>query len=195
MESAQETYIMLLLADSNLPTGAFVASSGLESYLTHGFGTASPHPTLAFVQDSLPSYSRTTLPFVSDAHRVVSEYSGFLGTGSQSQLETTMKKLAELDELYDTMTLNHVAKRASKAQGVALLTLFSKGFSCPSVMQGLVDAEAHERESMFRELIDKYKLTVRRGDVPGHLPVCWGVITAALGLSLGAVTGMLQAHD
>ena len=41
------------------------------------------------------------------------------------------------------------------------------------------------KEKRSKDLIDAYKLLVRKGSVPGHLAVCWGIITAALGLALG----------
>ncbi|KAJ6518345.1 hypothetical protein C8R47DRAFT_1232499, partial [Mycena vitilis] len=83
--------------DSNLPTGAFVASSGLESFLKHGFGApplASSSPsssssanlkldTIAtFIRDSLGTYAPSALPFVSDAHAVVSRFRGVAEVGS-----------------------------------------------------------------------------------------------------------------
>lgn len=185
-----ETYILLLLADSNLPTGSFVASSGFESYGTHGFlslssassagkGRAATAGTVAFIQDSLHTYSRSALPFVSDAHCVVVDSFKDLKGKPEIGHDATIKKLLELDELYETMTLNHVAKRASKAQGVALLTLYAKGFACPS---GLSD-EDHLSKSL-NVLIDRLKLMVRGEETHGHLPVCWGVLTGALRISL-----------
>jgi hypothetical protein len=73
-----ETFILLVLSDSNLPTGSFVASAGLESYVKHGF----PSPPISsaseriidFVRDSLASYAKSALPFVSDAHRSVEKF-------------------------------------------------------------------------------------------------------------------------
>lgn len=184
-----ETYVLLLLADSNLPTGSFVASSGFESYGTHGFlsiscassagkGRAATAGTVDFIQDSLHTYARSALPFVSDAHRTVDAFKDLKGK-PEIEHHATIKKLLELDELYETMTLNHVAKRASKAQGVALLTLYTKGFSCPS---GLGD-EDHLSKNLA-VLIDRLKLMVRGEETHGHLPVCWGVLTGALGISL-----------
>ena len=139
-DNEAEAYIMLLLSDSNLPTGSFVASSGLESYVKHGFTSSSPSAdvsTVNFVRDSLGSYSRSAIPFVSDAHRAVSKFvsdSGETATWGKKGDEgynDILKTLTELDELYQVMTLNHVARRASMSQGVALLTLYSKGFSQP----------------------------------------------------------------
>lgn len=80
-----------------------------------------------------------------------------------------------LDAFYESITLNHVARRASTSQGVALLTLYSKAFAPPSSSPNI-----HPVAS----LVDQLKLAVRRGDTPGHLPLCWGVLTGALQLSL-----------
>lgn len=168
-----DEYVLLLLADSNLPTGSFVASSGLESYNTHGF-LAPPQSTslLGFVHDSLHSYARSALPVVSDAHRIVAP----LSTSPTESVRDPLAALMTLDAFYESITLSHVARRASTSQGVALLTLYSKAFAPP-----LSSSDAHPAAS----LIDQLKLAVRRGDTHGHLPLCWGVLTAALQLSLG----------
>ncbi|KAJ7864906.1 UreF-domain-containing protein [Mycena leptocephala] len=188
-----ETYLLLLLSDSNLPTGSFVASSGLESFLKHGFGAppftqATPSlkaDTIAtFIRDSLATYAPSALPFVSDAHAAATRL-----RCKEIDEEQTLALLTELDDLYECMTLNHVARRASAAQGVALLSLYSKGFSRPPgpgfsylVPEGSEEDPAHAMPG----LVDAYKLLVRRGErsAHGHLPVCWGVLCAALGLSL-----------
>lgn len=185
MDDDKETYLLLLLSDSNLPTGSFVASSGLESYVKHGFppsDSGSPDSTIPFIQDSLATYSRSALAFVSDAHHIVAGYS----QNGERNLDETLSALKALDDLYETMTLNHVAKRASKAQGVALLTVYTKGFSKPTFMvatQG--DNATIAQEKRLTGLVDRLKLTIRREETHGHLPVCWGVLTGALGLTLG----------
>ncbi|KAL1738340.1 UreF-domain-containing protein, partial [Schizophyllum fasciatum] len=76
----------------------------------------------------------------------------------------------------EASTLNHVARRASRAQGVALLTLYAKGLAPPRGAEPL------------RRALDAYKRRVRRADAPGHLPVCWGALAAALGLPLARAT-------
>ncbi|KAG7097313.1 hypothetical protein E1B28_004674 [Marasmius oreades] len=161
LKDEDETYLLLLLADSNLPTGSFIASAGLESYLTHAFKS-----TISFVDDSISSYAKSALPFVSDAHRVVSRYH------LQESEAEILALLTALDNLYESMTLNHVARRASRLQGVALLTLYSKAFS------------RRDREASMSSLVTEYKLSIRLEDTPGHLPICWGILTAALGLTL-----------
>lgn len=200
MDSDQEAYILLLLSDSNLPTGSFVASAGLESYVTHGFfsnpspSSASSPPdkmdyTVNFLRDSLSTYARSALPFVLDAHRVAEDVlkNAVAVTGDVADaIDCAMARLAELDELYETMTLNHIARRASKSQGVALLTLFSKGFSKPRLSHHLHQSEDADTDARTTAFVERLKLKVRREETHGHLPICWGVLTAALGLSAGA---------
>ena len=193
MDSDDEAYVLLLLSDGNLPTGSFVASSGLESYVKHGFFQPnSPTSTINFIQDSLATYARSALPFVSDAHRIVEDFSR-----SHNDAVTTLSGLKALDELYESMTLNHVAKRASKSQGVALLTLYSKGFSQPPF---LVPQEQETGTELTRErrlvaLVDQLKSTIRRDETQGHLPICWGVLTGALQLSLGMLFLAVRPSD
>lgn len=182
-------------------TGSFVASGGLESYVTHGFFTPLPVPgetdgivkdkaeyIVDFIRDSLATYARSALPFVSDAHRIVQQA---ISADSSDSEEELLRGLVALDKLYETTTLNHITRRASTTQGVALLTLYSKGFSKPTLRfmsssdhdekftdQGAVDPEK------AAVVVDRLKLIIRREDTPGHLPVCWGLLAAALGLSL-----------
>ncbi|RPD66930.1 hypothetical protein L226DRAFT_565703 [Lentinus tigrinus ALCF2SS1-7] len=194
MDSDHEAYILLLLSDSNLPTGSFVASAGLESYVTHGFfsnlsssSTTSPDKmdyTVNFLRDSLSTYGHSALPFVLDTHRAIEGALQDTNASADDAMDCAMARVQELDELYETMTLNHIARRASKTQGVALLTLFSRGFAKPRLSQHLetsVDSGADGRAASF---VDRLKLLVRREGTHGHLPICWGVLTAALGLSV-----------
>ncbi|KAH9899622.1 hypothetical protein C8Q73DRAFT_637796 [Cubamyces lactineus] len=195
MDSDHEAYILLLLSDSNLPTGSFVASAGLESYVTHGFFTdlaSLPVPppdkmdyTVNFLRDSLSSYAYSALPFVLDAHTIVEEDLRCT-QADEDAAERVLDRLKELDELYEVMTLNHVSRRASKTQGVALLTLFSKGFSKPRLTKHLPVSDSSsvtESEARAATLVERLKFLVRREDTHGHLPICWGVLTASLGLS------------
>ncbi|KAI6130300.1 hypothetical protein EDD16DRAFT_1080505 [Pisolithus croceorrhizus] len=80
------------------------------------------------------------------------------------------------------LTLNHVTRRASTAQGTAMLTLHARAFAPSSTSK------------VIPTLIDNLKLAVRRGEAHGHLPVCWGVLTAALGPLSGAQHLALFLH-
>ncbi|KAF8806359.1 urease accessory protein UreF [Phlegmacium glaucopus] len=190
-DNDNETYLLLLLSDSNLPTGSFVASSGLESYTKHGFSSLSApgSATIDFIRDALESYARSALPFISDTHRAVEAFaSDKEADGDEVQTGEKfyhiLRTLTDLDELYQSMTLNHVARRASMSQGVALLTLYSKGFSRTPSLSTFSGTDAKNHEDRMKKLLELFKTKVRKGEVFGHLPICWGALTAALGLTL-----------
>lgn len=194
MNNNEETYLLLLLADGNLPTGSFVASSGLESFVTHGFFNKPDDlaNTIDFVRDSVATYARSALPFVSDTHEIVATYAANSDAYNNDSLDQSIIDIRAMDNLYEAMTLNHVAKRASKSQGVALLTLYSRGFSRPPSFASPV---ADHREKALTKLVDRFKLTIRKEETYGHLPVCWGLLTAALGLSLGKINNLCCKDD
>ncbi|KAF8338742.1 uncharacterized protein EI90DRAFT_2990680 [Cantharellus anzutake] len=201
MDTESESYLHLLLSDSNLPTGSFVASAGLESYVKHGFFspadfTSTPSPpsltrsTINFVRDSVQAYAHSALPFISAVYDICVVYRDQRDVDGSASLEQSLRSLKEIDDLYESMTLNHVAKRASTAQGVAHLTLLSKGFVRPSWLhdKGLLDGEKLGVQTQtggahMERLADELKIHIRRGDINGHLPICWGIMTVALGLS------------
>jgi urease accessory protein len=187
MQDDKESFLLLLLSDANLPTGSFVASAGLESTAAHAlFHVPGPPGSdiLAFLRSSVDTYARSALPFARDAHSVVAAYAS--GEMPESELDAALMALTRLDALYDASTLNHVARRASCAQGGALLTLYTRGFIRPSLLLPTVDS-TDSYDERAAALVAALKLRVRRGepDAPiGHLPVCWGVLTGALGLTI-----------
>ena|SRR5258708_6967382 len=214
MDVENESYLLLLLSDGNLPTGSFVASAGLESFVKHGFFSL-PHPdpsdaptiprdpvkldhsppaltrsTINFVRDSVHAYAHNVLPFIKAVYDVCSLHRAFSDSEEPAGLEQSLQSLKEIDDLYESMTLNHVAKRASTAQGVAHLTLLSKGFVRPSWLPDDSPIEDRRQQTRSRNvateaLADELKRRIRKGDMNGHLPICWGVMTVALGLSCG----------
>ncbi|OJD16712.1 hypothetical protein AJ78_03137 [Emergomyces pasteurianus Ep9510] len=114
-------HALLLLSDSALPLGSFAYSSGLESYLAHNKQLQprqQSNPQLRtnpiasfrlFLSFSLASQASTTLPYVLAAHR------------HPDQLET-------LDNDLDASTPCTVTRRASIAQGLALLGVWERAF-------------------------------------------------------------------
>ena len=230
-----ETYLLLLLSDSNLPTGGFVASSGLESFHAHGLlHNARPTPdlakyghssssfstqikkttlapsqaqlssaTLSFAQSTLHSYARSSFGFLARAHAVATHYLEQCTHQARqdAKLQECLAAITRLDSCYHTLLLNHVARRASKAQGIALLTLYSKAFAKPINLDGEPfnahktddDAATKHRIELAAGLVDTFKMDIRRSStraagcaeaVHGHLPICWAVFAACLGIGL-----------
>lgn len=153
---------MLLLSDSALPLGSFAFSSGLESYLAHaprgGGGGAS---FSSFLPLSLSSFASTTLPFVLAGHR-------------------SPDALPELDDQLDAAIICTVGRRASVAQGRALLGIWERSF-CASRPD--VDARALRD---FAALL-RGRRREGQGEVPlvsAHLAPLFGAICALVGLEL-----------
>ncbi|GAB1314398.1 hypothetical protein MFIFM68171_04608 [Madurella fahalii] len=104
-------HFLLLLSDSALPLGSFAFSSGLESYLAHQKLVARrPSSFASFLPLSLSSYASTTLPFVLAAHR-------------------DPPSLPALDDAQDATMVCTVGRRASVAQGRALLAIWERSFA------------------------------------------------------------------
>ena len=162
-------HFLLLLSDSALPLGSFAFSSGLESYLAHNRGPASSSPASfnAFMPISLSSYASTTLPFVLAAHR-------------------DPAAVAELDDALDAAIICTVGRRASIAQGRALLSIWERSFTSS------VSAEAAKTLKPFSALLrasgsSSASVSAGWGDPPpvsAHLAPLFGVICHLVGLSL-----------
>lgn len=159
---------------SNLPTGTFVASSGLESFVTHGYAStdttiSQTESVMRFLRHSVHSYAHLNVPFMSDAWQAMIDLRDGIST-----LEEVYDRITKIDQRYTSMTLNQVASRASTAQGVALLTLYEKALAKPG------------GEDLFSPIIQRMKVGIRQLTCEGHLSVCFGILTGAVGLGLGA---------
>ncbi|GAA5987935.1 hypothetical protein JCM11641_004586 [Rhodosporidiobolus odoratus] len=215
VDPALELYLLTLLSDSNLPTGGFVASSGLESYIQHGYLSFSP-PTasapdqpqnqykpaevslLAFIQHSLHTYARLNASLLRSAHDAVWR----LRTGSQGETEA-LEEIIAADQLCEALTLNHVARRASVAQGGAHLTLYERAFAPPST-RGTEDAPEAGDTAVGR-LVKEYRVRIRRtasaafggkdvtpyARADGHMTIAFGVLTAGVGLGISSALPLL----
>ncbi|KAF4976052.1 hypothetical protein FZEAL_7230 [Fusarium zealandicum] len=153
---APSTHFLLLLSDSALPLGSFAFSSGLESYLAHTPRAAASFS--AFLPSSLSSFAATSLPFVLAAHR-------------------SPETLPGLDDQLDAAIVCTVGRRASVAQGRALLGIWERSFraSCPDVdAQPLRDFAALLRSESQSEV----------PLVSAHLAPLFGAVCALVGLGL-----------
>ncbi|KAI1462256.1 UreF-domain-containing protein [Annulohypoxylon moriforme] len=166
--SAQSAHhYLLLLSDSALPLGSFAFSSGLESYLAHTRRTrtvsAAPSSSFSsFLPLSLSSYASTTLPFVLAAYR-----------------DPDPGNVARLDDTLDAAIICSVGRRASVAQGRALLSIWEKSIATT------VDPKARLRP--FAELLRSSSSSSSTGRLPpvsAHLAPLFGAVAALCGLSL-----------
>lgn len=107
------------LMDSAFPTGGFAHSSGLEAAWQHG-EVRGRAELLAFVETSLEQLGHAGLPFVTAAFDAPEQLTAF-------------------DQLCDAFTTNHVANRASRAQGRAFHT----------AVQRLFDSQIQNEPSKF----------------------------------------------
>jgi urease accessory protein len=136
---------VLQLADSGFPVGGFAHSGGLEAS-ARGGQVASPADLVEYARAQLWNAGRVTLPFVAAAHDALDD----------------VARVDALDALLDAQTTSHVANRASRAQGRALLATCARVFD-PPVIRAMA-ARAAARES------------------PAHLAVAFGATLAALGV-------------
>ncbi|MDD5141085.1 MAG: urease accessory UreF family protein [Verrucomicrobiales bacterium] len=102
-------WLLWQLADSAFPTGGFAHSLGLEAAWQHG-EVRNRTELVSFIEAILQQLGHTALPFVTAAF-------------------DAPEKLGEFDQLCDAFTTNHVANRASRAQGRAFMTAVERIFT------------------------------------------------------------------
>lgn len=167
-------HALLLLADSALPLGSFAFSSGLESYLAHhkpATPSASQLPAFnTFLRLSLSTLASTSLPYV------------FAGYRDPKEIET-------LDNDFDASTPCTVARRASIAQGRALLAVWDRSFRAQ-----YNSTEQHTREHSLNgvagkntavEALASFSVALRTSEhINAHLAPLWGLITRILHVPL-----------
>ena len=119
-------FLVWQLMDSAFPTGGFAHSSGLEAAWQHG-EVRGRAELLSFAGTSLEQLGHAGLPFVTAAF-------------------DAPEKLSEFDQLCEAYTTNHVANRASRAQGRAFLTAVERIFP----ERGVHAASSSNSESEFK---------------------------------------------
>jgi urease accessory protein len=143
-------WLVSQLADSAFPTGGFAHSSGLEAAWQHGVikdGAAVGD----FVRVGLRQSTHGLLRFA-------------LATWeSATELTESNAIFFEIDDACDLFLNNHIANRASRAQGRALLSTSTKIFP--------------------DEFLKRFAEQVRAGSCAVHAPTVFGVVCRRLGLN------------
>ncbi|KAK1482485.1 urease [Colletotrichum paranaense] len=163
---SQTNHYLLLLSDSALPLGSFAFSSGLESYLAHTRPRSSFN---TFLPESISAYASTTLPFVLAAHRSPSD-------------------VADLDDELDAAIICTVGRRASIAQGRALLSIWERSFA--SSLPAPVVATLQPYAALLKTATSSRAVSATADDqaepplVFAHLAPLFGAICNLVGLTL-----------
>jgi urease accessory protein len=172
MNAALHALLLLAPADSALPLGSFAFSSGLESYLAHhkpSPPSASQLPTFrVFLKLSLATLASTALPYVLAAYR-------------------TPEDIEILDNDFDASTLCTVARRASIAQGRALLTVWDRSFKAQYSGSSANYNGLKEQDSKHAiEALSAFSASLKKASSPAnaHLAPLWGLITRVLEVPL-----------
>ncbi|EFX02645.1 urease accessory protein [Grosmannia clavigera kw1407] len=169
-------HFYLLLSDSALPLGSFAFSSGLESFLAHsktqGHRAGDAASLDRFLPLSVASYGAASLPFVLAAHDAV---------GVTKTMTTTLSdSLAQLDDIYDATIICTVGRRASVAQGRALLSVWERAFAPALVAAGQTDPLR-----LFAQLVkgtSSSSTSILDAAPSPHLPPLFGAVAGLAGL-------------
>ncbi|KAJ1761863.1 hypothetical protein LPJ58_000938 [Coemansia sp. RSA 1591] len=199
----RETWLLWLLADSQLPTGGFVASAGLEAAMQARLIRENASETdsdsfIGFIRGSTYNQARFALPFCSRAHEetmhLISRVQSDVKDSATEGVDTDAVKadedttdsvatdvidiLQRIDDYHQTMlSSNSVAMRASTAQGGGLLTLFNRGYAHARFMD-------HARGQLCVAIAKRLQRLARLGEMRAHWPVIFGFVCAAVGISI-----------
>lgn len=167
-----------LLSDSALPIGGFIASMGLEAAcyadfsqlrLTNNSSLATEAALQNFIEASLLSYAHLNLPVLNKLLLLISSHRS-TSSDTETDIESektkdkeTLQILLDLDQWMDAhLRSNATARRASRLQGSAFLTLLMK-------------TREIETSLVLQPCIQAYKKSVMQHQTAGHMIVCLGL--------------------
>ena len=150
------------LVDSAFPNGGFVHSAGLEVQLRWKRVTDAVS-LKELIRHYVVQTGRSTLPFISESY-------------------LCPDRVESLDRHFDVFLSNHVANRASRAQGRAFLTASVIAFQRSAANKQLSGNANNAEYLRHRWLTELYDAT-RQGDLTSHYPVIWGCVTRLLAVT------------
>ncbi|MCJ1361474.1 hypothetical protein MMC16_000574 [Acarospora aff. strigata] len=159
------THTLLLLSDSALPLGSFAFSSGLESYIAHHKPLApntSPITSFYhFLNLSISTLASTALPYILAAYR-------------------HPEIISSLDDEFDASTPCTVARRASIAQGKALLSVWERAF------RGMCNKSSSATAALvsFSALLKAPRADPSNLGANGHFAPLWSLVCRSMDLPL-----------
>lgn len=165
LHSNPSTHFLLLLSDSALPLGSFAFSSGLESYLAHHKPlpptTTPTHSFQHFLHLSISTLASTAIPYVLTTYR-------------------HPDRIASLDDEFDASTPCTVARRASVAQGRALLSVWERALrpACDD------HSRAASALGAFSALLKGAGADPAGLGANGHFAPLWALVCLSMGLPL-----------
>ena len=173
MATSASLHALLLLSDSALPLGSFAFSSGLESFLAHRKVAQNTRSTASagvaafdqFLYHSLETLASTALPYVLTAYH-----------------DPSLETLEDLDNDFDASTSCTVARRASIAQGKALLAIWERALSIAASAASTSTTEACRTLTSFAGAQKLSRPDATGLQLNAHFPPLFGLVCLALGL-------------
>lgn len=152
--------------DSQLPTGGFIASGGLESALQNGL-YSSRDGLLRFTRSSLLSFSKSAVPVSCKSHSITQTI-----RSTDESSAAHVQQLRDLNWEYDRSIIAiRPQHQTSIGQGAALLTFLIKS--------------AHEQLGLHCDWIRGLKFESM------HMPVAFGVLCSVLDVPQEEMVDML----
>lgn len=158
------------MVDSLYPTGGFAHSLGLEAAVQERLVASGGAPLARFLRSSLHQSANFALPIVFSMHSAVLQMRDDSGNSEQALVAAVVDVNARTTALFS----NHVARKASLAQGAAMLRLALSTYSSNS------NSDSGSRDDPFALLLVVRKESKRQQHPGVHHAVVFALVCALL---------------